>query len=272
MAKKDSPQIPRLRAINPADWIRLLWWGLVAPENLKLHQKQHGKNAHKRTAGFIMSTLLWSPMFIVMSATAINPNLITRPNIFRATPVILAGVIFVLWGITWALITSLEKNKEDASYSPNNILPLGVSFLSAYIALEGMLGGWRGAVLMVIIGIITVTICDVLGENIKVNSESIIALGLLTGAIYLGISALLGGRYGVPVITSRPEDINPIGLVIGGVAILIALLGVWLVSAGLESFIKNLHFGGKVIFWLIPILLGILIWLYYLGGWMNFSY
>ena len=271
MAKKDTPQISRLCAINPADWIRLLWWGLVTPEALKLHQKQHGKNAHKRTAGLIMSTLLWSPMFIVMSATAINPNLITTPNIFPSTPVILAGVIFVLWGITWGLIAWLEKNKEDASYSLSNLLPLGVSFLSAYIALEGMLGGWRGAVLMVIIGIITVTICDVLGENIKVNSEGIIALGLLTGAIFLGISALLGGRYGVPIFASRPQDIDLIGLVIFAVALIIALLGVGVVSVGLESFIKNIHFGGKVIFGLIPIVLSILLWLYYFGGWTNFS-
>jgi hypothetical protein len=265
MAKKDTPQIPRLRAINPADWIRLLWWGLVTPETLKLHQKQHGKDAHKPIAGFIMSTLLWLPMFIVMSATAIKPKLITASNILPTAPIILTGGIVVMWLITWWLVASQKKLKENASYDVNNLFPIGISFMCAYVALEGRLGGMIWALLMIVVGVIFVAICDVLSESLKTNSEEIISLGLLTGLFFVVICLLFDLRYALPVFGINARDMDIIGVVIFVVALIIAFICAVLVADGMTWLVKNVPASRKILFGLIPLLLSILIWVYYFG-------
>jgi len=271
MTQSEKSPIPRLRVINPLDWMRLLWWGLVTSDRLKAYQKIYGKKGHKRVAGALISTLLWSPMFIVMSGTVIHNQLIRVYVISPVAPIIMTVATFAMWLITWFLIATLDRGDESASYSPNNILPFGIGALFSYITLEGFIGGGMSAVLAILIGIVLVATCDTVGKRLKTNAEGMIGLGIFTGIFIVTANQLLNRHVGIPLFVTNVEGFSFIGLAIFVISAVLGLVCMGLVTMGVEWFIEKTKIGGKVMFTIILSSVGILIWLYYLGGWQIFQ-
>lgn len=271
MSQPEKSVMPRLRVINPLDWMRLLWWGLVTPDTLKAYQKVHGKKGHKRVAGALISTLLWSPMFIVMSGTFINNQLIRVYVVSPIAPIVMMLVTGFMWLITGFLIAWLDKADDDASYNPNNVVPFGIGALCAYITLEGFIGGAFSAFFVIVMNTILVATCDTLGKNLKVNSEGMIGVGLLTGVFFVTGNQLVNGGFGIPFFVANENGFGLGAWAILVVAFIIAFLVMGLITLGIEWVMKNVRIGGRVIFAVILSTLVIVMGFYYFGAWRIFA-
>lgn len=271
MSQPEKSPMPHLRVINPLDWMRLLWWGLVTPDTLKAYQKVHGKKGHKRVAGALISTLLWSPMFIVMSGTVINNQLIRVYVVSPIAPIVMMFATGFMWLITGFLIAWLDKADDDASYNPNNVVPFGIGALFAYITLEGFIGGAFSAFFVIVMNTILVATCDTLGKNLKVNSEGMIGVGLLTGVFFVTGNQLVNGGFGIPFFVANENGFGLGAWAILVVAFIIAFLVMGLITLGIEWVIKNVRIGGRVMVAVILSTLVIVMGFYYFGAWRIFS-
>jgi len=267
MSQPEKSPIPRLRVINPLDWVRLLWWALVTPDSLKAYQKAHGKKAHKQVAGALISTLLWSPMVIVMSATVINNLLIRVYVLSPIAPIVMMLATGLMWLITAFLIAWLDRADDEASYNPNNILPFGIGGIFSYITLEGFIGGGIGAFFVIIMSITLVGTCDTIGKRLKTNAEGVIGVGLLAGVFIVTANKLLNRQIGISFFVTKTEDFSFMGAAVFIISAVLGLICMWLVAMGIEWFIFKTKIGGKVMFAIILSSVGILIWFYHLGGW-----
>jgi len=52
----------QLSALNPLDWLRLLWWVLVMPQQLKAYREKFGEEDEQRVGKWLVSTLTWFPL------------------------------------------------------------------------------------------------------------------------------------------------------------------------------------------------------------------
>lgn len=270
MSQTETLSIRRLRVINPLDWVRLLWWGLVTPDALKAYQKIYGKKAHKWVAGALISTILWSPIFIVMSATLMNNRLIQVDVILPLAPITMTIASAVMWLITWVLIATLDQGDETASYNPNNILPFAIGGLFSYITLMGMLGGITG-LLVCLLSLILVGTCDTIGKHLKTNAESMIGVGIFTGMFVVIANALFNTRHGIAIFVKNADGFSFIGLAIFVISAVLGVICMALFTTWIEWFIKKTPIGGKVLFVMVLLSLAFLIWQYYLGGWHIFQ-
>ncbi len=271
MSQPEKSPIPRLRVINPLDWARLLWWALVTPDSLKAYQKIHGKKAHKWVAGMLISTVLWSPMVIVMSATVINNQLIRVNDVSPIAPIVMMVATGFMWLITAFLIGWLDRAHDEASYSPNNVVPFGIGAVFAYITLEGFIGGWFGAFFVIVMSVILVGTCDTIGKTLKVNAEGMIGVGLLTGVFFVAGNELVNGGFGIPFFVANENGFGTGAWALLVVAFIIAFLCMGLITLGIEWFIKNVRIGGQVMFAVILSTLIILIGFYYVVAWRIFE-
>lgn len=59
----------RLRAWNPLDHLRLLWWLLFTPGRLAAYWATYGESAERDVGKWILSTFVWLPLLAVRSAS-----------------------------------------------------------------------------------------------------------------------------------------------------------------------------------------------------------
>jgi len=60
----EQPGMRRLRAWNPLDHLRLLWWVLFAPGRLVAYWAAYGENAESKLWAWWVSTFMWFPLWI----------------------------------------------------------------------------------------------------------------------------------------------------------------------------------------------------------------
>ena len=101
----------QISAWNPLDWLRLLWWGLVMPHKLKAYREEFGEKDVKRVGGYLISTLLWLPLF--MPSLALGLELLPVHN---KSPVDYLWISLFLVGawLLLLLISEVIEYIEDA--------------------------------------------------------------------------------------------------------------------------------------------------------------
>ncbi|HEW98013.1 MAG TPA: LysM peptidoglycan-binding domain-containing protein, partial [Beggiatoa sp.] len=60
----ESTAPKKLSALNPLDYLRLLWWVLVMPQQLIDYRKKFGEKDDKRVGKWLVSTLVWLPLLM----------------------------------------------------------------------------------------------------------------------------------------------------------------------------------------------------------------
>lgn len=92
---------------HPLDIGRLLLWVLWFPDRLKIHREMYGETAEKYLAGWLISTLVWLPLFLMTFAVGFElipladeiPYLVIPP--IEARQLLGSGIfIIIIWVFT----------------------------------------------------------------------------------------------------------------------------------------------------------------------------
>lgn len=103
----------QLSHLNPLDYCRLLWWGLVTPQQLQAYRKTFGQKNEKQIGNWLVSTLIWWPLLIPCLALGFKqlPDIAFEkawlPEIYLLLSVIIVGA--------WLLTGGLKINKDVAT-------------------------------------------------------------------------------------------------------------------------------------------------------------
>lgn len=201
-----ASSIKPLSLFNPLDYLRLLWWVLVMPQQLLTYRQVFGETKEKYIGTWLVSTLIWWTLLIPTLATGLGwlPHSVKIPSavylllsavligcwllmggmrIKKAEYIILATVFCIALGIGLSLA---ETVGNVIVFS----IPYAVTGIVALIVADIVAGGIVGAmVLVVVIGIVGSVIGGVAGGEIgfvsgcEVLVVAIIVLGIVGGAI-----------------------------------------------------------------------------------------
>jgi hypothetical protein len=88
-----NPSKP-LSALNPIDYIRLLWWILVKPRQLQIYRRTFGEKDENRVGKWLVSSLTWGPLLIPILASGLE-RLSLVPENWPPSVYLLFGVLLI---------------------------------------------------------------------------------------------------------------------------------------------------------------------------------
>lgn len=128
-----------LSPLNPLDYLRLLWWTLVMPQNLKDYREIFGDKDEKCIGNWLVSTLVWLPLWILTLALGLEllPSIANAwsyteiwwlskawsPNVYLWISVVLSGI--------WLLTGWLGNVDKDWAFI--------VAFVTAFVMAGNMI-------------------------------------------------------------------------------------------------------------------------------------
>ena len=149
--------VQQLFVLNPLDYLRLLWWVLVMPEQLYYYRKKFGQKDERRVGKWLVSTLLWLPLlmpslalglewlphlskawlpetYLWISAGLVGCWLLTGlfGDLDEGWPVVVAGVVCIVTTvITVAVMLDIAVNVAV-------VVMLGVAVVVTFLMTDGM--------------------------------------------------------------------------------------------------------------------------------------
>lgn len=231
---------------NPIDYLRLLWWILVVPHQLKRYRKTFGKYAERRVSKWLTSLLTWSPLLIPSLALALMGLSGLENNSMHRFLILSGGLLLA------GLLTGWLGDHDNGS-------AVGVAGVAAFavagsvasvvaLATAWALGMAGGMVLGVALGVL-------LGVALGV------ALGVTGGGSSLGVAGgVVGSVVGVVALS-----------VAGGVVFGVALSVGKALRSSLESADTSSSRLTRSAFGALLLSYSFLVWFSFLGGWQFFS-
>jgi hypothetical protein len=147
----------RLSGLNPFDHLRLLWWVLVKPQQIRLYRQLFGETDENRVGKWLVSTLTWWPLLMPTVAAGFETLLPSSdnwpPHAYLWFSMLLVGcwfltgrlgnvepdsvmgnvafgVVFsVVFGVTYALAIALALFVASGFMSK----AIGIAFIVAYV-------------------------------------------------------------------------------------------------------------------------------------------
>jgi len=71
LSQQATPPKP-LSAWNPIDYMRLLWWILVKPQQLQIYRQAFGEEDENRVGKWLVSSLIWGPLMMPILASGLG--------------------------------------------------------------------------------------------------------------------------------------------------------------------------------------------------------
>lgn len=234
-----------LDAWNLLDQLRLMQWVFLEPDRLLRYQMQAGAESATRIAAWLVSSLAWLPIGVPTLAYTLG----TIPRINSAqSGLFFAWILLIMgWFVTAWLAGRDDRRSGFAAFVAAACITLAIFFL---------VGGVAGVEL-------TAGVVD--------RADITSALGVAFGVGFVVAKNAVGIASGnvVGMILFIVMLNKPLGLESGGLAA-VALIGVTLaVATTLRRSCKN---GQLSVFnWLVAgmcaVIYGLMIWIYFLGGW-----
>jgi hypothetical protein len=217
----------QLSPVNPFDYLSLLWWVLVMPQQLQAYRKIFGQEDERRVGNWLISTLIWWPLLVptLILGLELWPSS-TRawwPEIYLSFSALLVGA--------WLLTGRLQIKKNVAIG-----IAILVSASMAVLVSVGVAGIVAGSVTGdVVIGVAMIVASFIIifasvGLAVVVAGEVAI---IVTGII--GVGTAVGVAIGVAILMSD----FVVGFVAGSVAGITASLIVDLMTNRVGTIIKN---------------------------------
>jgi tetratricopeptide (TPR) repeat protein len=238
----------RLSPWKPLDHLRLLWWVLITPQQLKTYRETFGERDEHRVGSWLVSTLTWLPLLIPTLALELG----TLPGTSVASP---SAYLYSCLGLllAWALTGMLGKSTKPWVGVVAGITAVGVAGVVAGVAAEGVA---FGVAFDVAGGVFGMALGAAVGAAVGV---AVGVAGVVAGGVALG--AAVGVALGV--------GFGAAGVVVFGAAGVVA--GV--VAVGVDRSLKT----GTASPWVqvgedaLTLSYAFLVWFCFLGGWRVFS-
>ncbi|MGB0387889.1 MAG: tetratricopeptide repeat protein, partial [Ardenticatenaceae bacterium] len=179
--QKSAPKsLPLLSAWNPLDYLRLLWWLFVTPQQVTHYQAQYGSEGLTRHGKWLSSTLIWWPLFLPTLALGLgqwsafeNPD----PFVLNSYCVLSGGVL-----LAWVLMGWQSKPKEHQgdSMSLAESLSLVIALLVAG-GIAGKIGLVMALIVALMMGLVVVRVIK--GPVVLIMAATIALIGALAVAL-----------------------------------------------------------------------------------------
>jgi hypothetical protein len=269
MTRDDHPsqwtQLHRLSPRDPLDHLRLLWWVLVTPRQLKVYRNTFGEKDERGVGRWLVSTLIWLPLGIPTLALGLN---ILPRGADAFPPIFYLGCLMGLV-LAWSLTARLGG--VDIADSTAEVAPTGRGRVAA---LGAMLAVVLSIAFCVSIGVadalakhteFAMMVCACIAEGVAFVVADVVAkgtdsniLGGLESFVALGVAGFtaIGATNGVVDLV--------VNLAVIGMTIKIMLS----VGEGVQESSRTGHplWVARVIFGALVLVHILLVWFSFLGG------
>ena len=255
-AAQTQPAIPKtqpLSAWNPIDHLRLLWWLLVTPTILDQYKENFGENSLYQTSRWLVSTLIWLPLFIPTLAFSLS----ILPSKQASSPdyMLLNGGLLMAW-----VLTGWLGNREDN-------LAVIVSVLAAGVISSSTMFGVTGGIMSAVAGSIA------LGLGLGMAFRLALAIAFsVAGSVASGVA--LGMVGGVVIGAISNVTLGAARNMASGMTIGVALIIVFILAGSTTPMTNEqpnrTMILGSFVFSLLLVTYFFLIWYSFLGGWQIF--
>jgi hypothetical protein len=144
-------QLRRLSPRDPRDHLRLLWWVLVTPQQLKAYRHAFGEKDERRVGRWLASTLIWLPLGI--PTLALGLNILSRGADAFPTTFYLGCLMGLI--LAWSLTVGLGG--IDVADTTADVAPISRGRVAA-------LGGVLAVVLSIAFGV-SIGVADALAKH-----------------------------------------------------------------------------------------------------------
>ncbi|MEE8389756.1 MAG: hypothetical protein V3S14_03035 [Anaerolineae bacterium] len=261
-------QYHRLSPGDPLDHLRLLWWVLVTPQQLKAYRETFGAKDERRVGKWLASTLIWLPLLIPTLALGLD----TLPRGADAFPTVfywgcLLGLVLA-WTLTgWVgSIDIADSGADVAPVGTASVVALGAVLAVAFSVAIGAAIGVANALARHTAFAVTACVC--IAESVAFVVADVVTgtrgantgvLGGLAGFVALGVAGFagLGAAQGV-------ED-----LVANLVMVGITVKAAFSVAEGVQASLTIGHpfWTMRAAFGILVLVHVFLVWFSFLGGW-----
>jgi hypothetical protein len=260
------PQLRRLSPKDPLDHLRLLWWVLVTPQQLKAYRDTFGAKDERRVGKWLASTLIWLPLGI--PTLALGTGILPHSADAFPTGFYLGCLLGLI--LAWTLTGWLGN--IDVAESVADVAPIG---RAGVVALGVVLALVFGTAIGVAVGLadalakhtaFAVMVCVCIAEGVAFVVADVVAKGMDRGTlgglesfVALGVAGFVGIS-----ATEGAADLVA-NLVVVGVTIKIALG----VGEGVQESLETGHPEGmaRMTFGVLVLAHVFLLCFSFLGGW-----
>jgi tetratricopeptide (TPR) repeat protein len=256
----------RLSPLNPLDYLRLLWWWFITPQQFKVHQEIFGKKHLYQLGVWLSITLFWLPLFL--------PTLALGLGLLPRTETAWSAITYLRLSGGMALVWFLESF-------------LGSVVESFSVAVAGVVAARvAGAVAFVVVGVVAgvVAIVVVLGVagGVVGGWTVVLAGGVAGGLVHAFVNRETAGDVVFSMVGLILLTMLPLAFVVacgvaggqwGGLifvgAFVIALRTVNESNDSLETGRPSWRARGALVVLLLAH--AFIIWFSFLGGWQVFA-
>ena len=254
--KRIQPTTQKAKPLSvwkPVDHFRLLWWLLVTPTMLYQYEEQFGEDSLHSISRWLVSTLIWLPLFI--PTLAFSLSILPGTQLSSPNYMLLNGGIFMAW-----LLTGWLGHREDN-------LAVIISVLAAAIVSSSTMFGVTGGLMSAVAGSIALglalgmafRLALAIAFSVAGSVASGVALGMVGGVVIGAVSnAALGTARNIAS-----------GMTIGVALIIIFILAGSAAPTMNKQSNRTMILGGFM-FSLLLVTYIFLIWYSFLAGWQLF--
>ncbi len=248
-----SPTNPPLSHLNPFDYLRLLWWIFVMPQQLQAYRKTYGQENEKQIGNWLVSFLIWWPLLIPSLALGFKQLPYSEKAWLPETYLLLSLLLIGCW-----LLTGWLKINKDVAISVAGLVSVSMAVLVA-VSVAGITVNLNLDLLVTILLSIALVIMIIGTVLVSVNVAGDAAI-VITGVVAIGMAVGVAGSVGILV-----SDIKA-GFVASSLAGFIAGFGVDFIAKVMGNRIeKSLNTGTPSLLWRLVFLFIILAYLFLIG-------
>jgi len=204
-----------LSHLNPLNYFRLLWWVLIAPQQLQAYRKTFGKENEKQIGNWLVSILIWWPLLIPCFGIGLKQLPYSDKAWLPEIYLLLSAVIFGAWLLTGGL-----KINKDVAISVAGLVSVSMAVLVS-ISIAGIVFSLKSS--LISLGVAALVSVALAGIVIIVGTVLISILVAGDAAIVIAGVVAIGMAVGVA----------------GSVAILMADLTAGFVASSLAGFVAG---------------------------------
>jgi serine/threonine protein kinase len=235
-----TPQ--RLSALNPLDYLRLLWWVLVMPQDLKTYRNRFGDEDERRVGKWLVSTLTWLPLLMLTLALGLELIPHTADAWIPEVYLSLTAVLLFGWLLT-GLFGNSENDMDDMAFffslvvasGVASVVTAGVAFGVTFVVAFGVAGGMAFGV--VAVGVTAGVAWGVLG-GMAFGPVAFVGAFVVAFGMEFGMEFVV--EFGVAVVVAVVVVVGVAFLgVTAGVAFVVAFVVAGGMIAAIEKSIEN---------------------------------
>ena len=204
--KTDTKAFKSFSVLNPLDYLHLLWWVLVMPQQLQAYREFFGNEDEKRLGNWLISSLIWWPLLLPTLALGLELWPHSAKTWLAETYLSFSLVLFGSW-----LLTGYLKLKKNVTITMAIFVSTLIAILVS-VVMAGIMAGGLIDDLVVGIAIITATFIMLfmaIGLAIVIAGDVVIIV-----AAIVGVGAVVGVAIGTAILMSD----FVVGFIAGSVA------------------------------------------------------